>query len=159
MQAQSWITVPSWVIILLLLQLPWKARHQTAVAKRTATMTFKVFRTQYCGIISFGFHTRPHDETCPIVFTHMCNVVRIANWNAQGAFNRNLQGTSPSLNYGARYFVESNKTFLFIFSPCHNNIYFATNVINDAVIPPYPLRRRYCSLNNPASNFDQGKIL
>lgn len=67
-----------------------KTHHQTAVAKRTATMISRGFRNQYCRIINFKSQVRPHNQYFSIIFTHMPRVDQIAIKNVRWALTKNI---------------------------------------------------------------------
>lgn len=63
-----------------------QAYHQTAVAKRSATMILRALRIQDLRLINFKSHVRSNFEYCPIIFTLMRKADGIAIENAQPAF-------------------------------------------------------------------------
>lgn len=60
------------------------AYHQTAKAKRTATVVWWSLYTRDFGLITSKSHTRLHFKYCPIIFTHMRKVDQMARKMCSG---------------------------------------------------------------------------
>lgn len=75
-----------------------QAHHETVVANRTASMIRRAFRTQDYRLIIFKSHDRPHLKYCPIIYTRLRKVDRMAMENVKRAFTRSFFGPSSILS-------------------------------------------------------------